>query len=45
MVAIIRLIKDGKTVLETEDLHHMHEELVIRDKDVKEIVVTVAKPR
>ena len=45
MVAIIRLIKDGKTVLEKEDLHHMHEELVIRDKDVKMIVVTVAKHR
>ena len=45
MVAIIRLIKDGKTVLETEDLHHMHEELVIRDRDVKEIVETVAKHR
>ena len=43
MVTIIRLIKDGRTVLETEDLHHMHEELVIRDKDVKEIVVTVRK--
>ena len=45
MVAIIRLIKDGKAVLETEDLHHMHEELVIHDKDVKMIVVTVAKHR
>ena len=45
MVTIIRLIKDGKVVFETEDLHHMHEELVIRDKDVKEIVVTVAKHR
>ncbi len=43
MVSIIRLIKDGKVVLETEDLHYMHELLVINDKDVKEIVVTVAK--
>ena len=43
MVTIIRLIKNGRTVLETEDLHHMHEELVIRDRDVKEIVVTVRK--
>ena len=43
MVAIIRLIKDGKTVFETEDLHHLHEELIIRDKDVKEIVVTERK--
>jgi len=45
VVTIIRLIKDGRTVLETEDLHHMHEELVIRDRDVKMIVVTVAKHR
>ena len=45
MVTINRLIKDGRTVLETEDLHHMHEELIIRDRDVKEIVVTVAKHR
>ena len=43
MVTIIRLIKDGKVVLETEDLHYLHEELIIRDKDVKEIVVTVHK--
>jgi len=43
VVTIIRLIKDGNTVLETEDLHHIHEELIIRDKDVKKIVVTIAK--
>ena len=43
MVTIIRLIKDGRTVLETEDLHHLHEELIIRDKDVKEIVITIRK--
>ncbi len=43
MVAIIRLIKNGRTVLETEDLHHLHEQLIIRDREVKEIVVTIAK--
>ena len=43
MVAIIRLIKNGRTVLETEDLHHLHEQLIIRDREVKEIVVTVRK--
>ncbi len=43
MVTIIRLIKDGKVIDETEDLQYMHELLVINDKDVKEIVVTVAK--
>tara|TARA_Y100001951_G_C11208491_1_gene221511 strand:+ start:148 stop:267 length:120 start_codon:yes stop_codon:yes gene_type:complete len=37
------LIKDGKVIDETEDLQYMHELLVINDKDVKEIVVTVAK--
>ena len=43
MVTIIRLIKDGRTVLETDELHHIHEQLIIRDKEVKEIVVTVRK--
>ena len=43
MVTIIRLIKNGKTVLMTEDLHRLHEELIIRDRDVKEVVVTVRK--
>ena len=43
MVTIIRLIKNGRTVLETKDLHRVHEELIIRDKEVKEIVVTVRK--
>jgi len=43
VVAIIRLIKNGRTVLETEDLHHLHEQLIIRDREVKEIVVTIAK--
>jgi len=45
VVAIIRLIRNGRTVLETMDLHQIHEELIIRDKDVKEIVVTVRKHR
>ena len=45
MVTIIRLIKDGKVVLETEDLHYLHEELIINDRDVKEIVVTIHKHR
>ena len=43
MVTIIRLIKDGRTVLETDDLHHIHEQLIIRDRDVEKIVVTIAK--
>ena len=43
MVTIIRLIKDGHVLEETEDLHFVHELLVIHDKDVKEIVITVAK--
>ena len=43
MVTIIRLIKDGKIILETDNLQHMHEELIIRDRDVKKIVVTIAK--
>lgn len=45
MVTIIRLIKDGKVIEETDDLHKMHELLIINDKDVKEIVVSVAKYR
>ena len=43
MVTIIRLIKDGKVIEETEDLHKMHEQLIIHDKDVKEIVITIRK--
>ncbi len=43
MVTIIRLIKDGKVIEETDDLHKMHEQLIIHDKDVKEIVITVRK--
>jgi len=43
VVTIIRLIKNGRTVLETDDLHHVHEQLIIRDREVKEIVVTIAK--
>jgi len=43
VVIIIRLIKDGKVIEETRDLHYIHEQLVIHDKDVKEIVVTVRK--
>jgi hypothetical protein len=43
VVTIIRLIKNGRTVLETDDLHHVHEQLIIRDREVKEIVVTVRK--
>ena len=39
------MIKDGRVLFETEDLHYVHEELIIRDRDVKEIVVTVAKHR
>jgi|TARA_R100001463_G_scaffold112413_1_gene167428 hypothetical protein len=45
VVTIIRLIKDGKVIEETDDLHKMHELLIINDKDVKEIVVSVAKYR
>ena len=43
MVTIIRLIKDGKVIEETRDLHYIHEQLVIHDKDVKDIVITIAK--
>ena len=45
MVTIIRLIKDGKVIEETDDLHKMHELLISNDKNVKEIVVSVAKYR
>ena len=43
MVAIIRLIKDGRVLEESDNLHHIHELLIVHDKDVKEIVVTVRK--
>ena len=43
MVAIIRLIKDGRVLEESDNLHHIHELLIVYDKDVKDVVITVAK--
>ncbi len=43
MVNIIRIIKDGEVIEETEDLQHIYEQLVIHDKEVKEVEIRVAK--
>jgi len=43
VVAIIRLIKDGRVLEESDNLHHIHELLIVHDKDVKDVVITVAK--
>lgn len=43
MVTVIRLIKDGKVLEESDNLHHIHELLIVHDKDVKDVVITIAK--
>ena len=43
MVGIIRIIRDGEVLEETEDLQYIHEKLIIYDKEVKEVLVSVAK--
>ena len=43
MVDIIRIIRAGEVLEETEDLQYIHEKLIIYDKEVKEVLVSVAK--
>ena len=43
MVDIIRIIRDGEVLEETEDLQSIYEKLIIYDKEVKEVLVRVAK--
>jgi hypothetical protein len=43
VVDIIRIIRAGEVLEETEDLQYIHEKLVWYDKEVKEVLVRVAK--
>ena len=41
MVGIIRIIRDGKVLEETENLQEIYEKLIIYDRKVKEIEIRV----
>ncbi len=43
MVIIIRIIKDGEVVEESESLHYIYEKLVWYDKKVKEVDITIGR--
>ena len=43
MVDIIRIIKDGEVLEETENLQIIYEKLVWHDRKVKEVEIRVAK--
>ena len=43
MVDIIRIIKDDEVLEETEDLQYIYEKLVWYDREIKEVVIRVAK--
>ena len=43
LVVIIRIIRDGHVVEESESLQHIHEKLIILDAETKYIQITVAK--
>ena len=43
MVTIIRIIKDGKVLEESDSLQEVHEKLIILDAETKYIEIAVAK--
>jgi len=43
LVTIIRIIKDGEVIDESENLHEIYERLVWHDRKVKELVIRIAK--
>ena len=43
LVVIIRIIRDGDVVEESESLQHIHEKLIILDEETKYIEITIAK--
>jgi hypothetical protein len=43
MVSIIRIIKDGEVIEESDNIHVIGEKLIIHDKAVKEIVISISK--
>ena len=38
---MIRIVKDGKVVFETDQIHYISDELILNDYDVKQIVVNI----
>jgi len=40
---MIRIIKDGEVLDESDNLHEIYEKLIIYDKKVKELDIRVAK--
>jgi hypothetical protein len=43
LVIIIRIIKDGEILEESESLQYIHERLIVLDKETKYIEITVDK--
>ena len=43
LVVIIRIIRDGIVVEESENLQHIHEKLIILDGETKYIEINIAK--
>jgi hypothetical protein len=43
LVVIIRIIRDGNVIEESENLQEVHEKLIILDAETKYIQITVAK--
>ena len=41
VTSMIRIVKDGKVIFETDQIQHITEELILHDYDVKEIVVNI----
>ena len=43
MVRIIRIIKDGKVLEESDNIHYIGEKLIIFDKETKYLDITIEK--
>ena len=43
MVIIIRIIRDGEVLEESDNLHFIYERLIVYDKEVKEVEIRVLK--
>jgi len=42
LVSILRIIRDGEVLDESDNLHEIYEKLIIYDKKVKELDIRVA---
>tara|TARA_R100000329_G_scaffold37241_1_gene35088 strand:- start:242 stop:385 length:144 start_codon:yes stop_codon:yes gene_type:complete len=43
LVRIIRIIKDGKVLEESDNIHYIGEKLIIFDKETKYLNITIEK--